>query len=559
MAEVRPRAGKEEIMKHGMQGKVLAFCLAARSEERATMQRLSALAFLAIMVAATLRGASGCVDWANDCRLNNECCPDGTMSCFAGLDGGPDGTGGMGGGTPAGCIPSENVDPVGDACGVFVSSSLGDDGNTGTKEKPLKTLQAALAKGKPVYACGEGFSEAVSIAGSATLYGALDCANGWAYAAGTKTALKADADAIPLTVSKAATSAEVNDFAITAADAANDGGSSIAVLVAQAAVSFTRCDVAAGNGKAGVAGAAFGSTAQAGADGKPGADACAADMSFGGKAVTNTCGGGDSTSGSGGIGDAAQGGDGSDGQPGVTTNGGKGEGAAVCQAGTDGDPGIAGVSGPGAATLGTLSASGYSGDLGGDGKPGAVAQGGGGGGGAKGGAGAGKCASAASAGGASGGSGGSGGCGGLGGKGGAFGGASLALVSIGATLSFANVTLKVGSGGNGGDGGLGQSGGDGGGVGAGGKAKPTYANLNDACSGGHGGKGGAGGKGGGGTGGHAVAIGVSGGTVPMSGWTAAKGTAGAGGKGDSANGNLGDGAPGVGADCWDFAANAACK
>jgi hypothetical protein len=456
-------------------------------------------------------------------------------------------------------VPNENVEPVADICGVFVSSSLGDDGNAGTKEKPLRSIQAALAKGKPVYACGEGFSETVSIAGSATLYGALDCASGWAYDAAKKTGLKAGADAIPLTVSKAATSAEVSDFAITAADAMKDGGSSIGVLVAQAAVSFTRCDVTAGNGKAGVAGAAWMTASEAGSDGKAGADACAADMSFGGKAVTNTCGGGDSVSGSGGIGDAAAGGDGSKGLPVSATNGGAGEGAMRCTAGTDGDPGSAGNPGPGAASLGALSASGYAGDPGGDGKPGAVAQGGGGGGGAKGGAGAGKCAAAASAGGASGGSGGSGGCGGLGGKGGAAGGSSLAIVSIGATLSFANVSVKAGAGGNGGDGGTGQLGGDGGNPGAGGKAKPMYGNLNDACSGGHGGKGGAGGKGGGGTGGHAIAIGVSGGAVPMSGWTATKGTAGAGGKGDNAGGNLGDGAPGVAADCWDFAANAACK
>jgi hypothetical protein len=35
---------------------------------------------------------------------------------------------------------------------VFVSP-VGDDGNPGTKAKPLKTLKAAMAKGSTIYAC----------------------------------------------------------------------------------------------------------------------------------------------------------------------------------------------------------------------------------------------------------------------------------------------------------------------------------------------------------------------------------------------------------------------
>jgi hypothetical protein len=467
------------------------------------------------------------------------------MSCF---DGGAGGHGGDSG-PPPGCVPNESVDPVGDACGVFVSSSLGDDGSPGTKAKPLKTIQAALAKGKPVYACGEGFTEAVSIAESVTLYGALSCAKGWVYDAAKKTQLTAGADAIPLTVSKAATSAEVNDFAITAADAMKDGGSSIAVLAAQAAVSFARCDVAAGNGKAGVAGAAFGSAAQAGVDGNAGKDACTASIVVPGGSVTNTCGGGDSTSGSGGIGDVAQGGAGSPGLPLGSMNFGAGDMGSGCGAGSKGDDGAAGTSGTGATGLGTLSASGFAGVSGGDGGPGAVAQGGGGGGGAKGETTASACPSGMG-GGASGGSGASGGCGGLGGKGGNAGGASMALVSLDATLTFSSVALKVGSGGKGGDGGAPQAGGAGGmNGGAGGKGKNP---LKPGCMGGPGGKGGDGGKGGGGTGGHAIGIAATGTAPPMTGVTFTKGTAGGGGKGDSANGNMGDGASGVVADVQVF-------
>jgi len=465
------------------------------------------------------------------------------------------GTGGDDGGPPPGCIPSENVEAIADSCGVFVSSSLGDDANgKGTKEAPFATITQALAnaKGKRVYACGEVFDkETVSITENAALYGALDCAKGWAYDAAKKTQLAPTVDAIALSISKATTNTEVYDFAITSANATQDGGSSIAVLVAQATASFTRCDVTAGDGAAGAAGTPYQTAAQAGSDGNPGKDACVADQSFGGKAVTNACGNPDSVSGAGGIGDAAGGGNGTDGNPLGTTNFGTGDSGSGCGGGKPGDGGDTfgpATPGVGASGLGSISASGYTGVSGGPGGVGKPGQGGGGG--AKGGTGGGKCADMTSAGGASGGSGGSGGCGGLGGKAGGAGGSSIALVSIDATLSFASVTLKAGSGGKGGDGGAGQTGGNGGNGGPGGKAKPTYAQLNDGCLGGEGGHGG---NGGGGLGGHSIAIAATGKAVPMSGWTPAKGgAAGAGGLGDNANGNMGNGAPGVVADVQVF-------
>src|SRR4051812_16806770 len=49
------------------------------------------------------------------------------------------GTGSTGAVMP-GCVPSDSVGAVADTCGVFVSSSKGDDANEGTQEKPLKTL-----------------------------------------------------------------------------------------------------------------------------------------------------------------------------------------------------------------------------------------------------------------------------------------------------------------------------------------------------------------------------------------------------------------------------------
>ena len=80
------------------------------------------------------------------------------------------------GGPPASCIPSQNSTPVADSCGVFVSSSMGDDTNSGTESAPLKTLAAAVKKAGAgsVYACGEIFTEPLTPASGTTLYGALD-------------------------------------------------------------------------------------------------------------------------------------------------------------------------------------------------------------------------------------------------------------------------------------------------------------------------------------------------------------------------------------------------
>jgi hypothetical protein len=131
-------------------------------------------------------------------------------------------------------------------------------------------------------------------------------------------------------------------------------------------------------------------------------------------------------------------------------------------------------------------------------------------------------------------------------------------VSLGATLTLTNVTLKAGNGGAGGDGGLGQSGGMGGVPGAGGTVPAGSTNLNPGCHGGPGGAGGPGGQGGGGTGGHSLGIAVMGSATATSDWTATTATPGAGGKGDDSMMNMGDGAAGMAKPCWDFSNNAAC-
>src|SRR5262249_56559963 len=136
-----------------------------------------------------------------------------------------------GSGPPRECVPSKNSKPVDGSCGVFVSSSKGNDAlGNGTKTLPYQTLSTAIlrANGRPIYACGESFKEAVTLSAGGALFGALDCTNGWTYYASKKTALTADPDAIPLSVTSATNGAEVHDFAITAVEASEGWGGSVA-------------------------------------------------------------------------------------------------------------------------------------------------------------------------------------------------------------------------------------------------------------------------------------------------------------------------------------------
>jgi hypothetical protein len=479
-----------------------------------------------------------------------------------GSDGGG-GTGGTGGSIPAGCDPSQNKDPVANTCGVFVSTA-GDDGNPGTKDKPLKTLTAAVAKGATIYACAGAtpFKEALVVDKAVTLFGALDCGT-WLYDAATKTQLTAGNDEIPLKLTSSASGSDVYDFAITADDAMADGGSSIAVIADGVTASFTRTDITAGNGKDGLPGTTpadpVGPTDpnDASIKGNDGKVACMDPaQQFGGAAKENMlcpAASGGPIGGKGGAADTLSGSNG-DVNPATaeTALGGQGQPAAdptwSCTVGqgaigAKGGTGDAGI-GAQSTEIGTIDKDGYAGVNGGAGGAGKPGQGGGGGGGAKGKT---MCA------GASGGGGGAGGCGGHGGTGGKAGGASIGIVSLGATLSFEAVTIALGAGGKGGDGGDGQGGGTGGNGGNGGNGSAN--GLSDACNGGKGGQGGQGGKGGGGRGGHAIGIAYTGTTAPATkgGVTfAPAGTPGDGGSGDTTNSNMGNGASGVAEDVQVF-------
>ena len=512
--------------------------------------RILTLAGLSAAALAFAASSTGCYALGGDCKLNYNCESTGG----AGGGGGSGATGG-GGGAPPSCVPANNSTPVGNECGVFVSSTKGEDSNPGTKEKPFATIATALtaANGGPVYLCGEPLLESVELTSKTEIYGGLDCETDWKYDAAAPTTLTASGDMIPLRVSSK-TTAELFDVVIRADDAQVPGGSSVALIAeGDADVRLTRCKVEAGNGKNGEDGDDFLETAAEGNPGIAGGLACSAGTVITPNPVAVQCGELQSIGGIGGIGTESVGGAGNPGSPLGTPNGGKGEelggSGAACTDATPGDPGAIGAPGDGATALGSLQAGqGFVGSIGADGKPGLPGQGGGGGGGAKGGTGASKCTMPGSAGGASGGSGGSGGCGGQGGKGGGAGGASIGIISLGAKLTFSDVTIESKSGGKGGNGGVGQLGGEGGTGGLGG-SKANFNLLKNGCNGGVGGKGGNGGTGGGGRGGHSIGIAHNGTPPDMTGATITTGAAGNGGTGE---GETGAGAPGTAQKAQEF-------
>jgi hypothetical protein len=488
--------------------------------------------------------AAGCYYYEDEC-YNIGTCPPGAGSSSS--------SSGTMTGTGANCDPTKGQ--VANTCGVFVSSSMGDDKNAGSESKPLKTLGAALTKagGSRLYACGENFTETVKVSSGVTLYGALDCSKGWTYDASKRTVLTSSADAIPLTLASTAMGVEMFDFAITAADATAMGGSSIAAVVDHATATFTRCSFVAGTAMNGDVGMSGGAQAMPADGGTVGGNAAPNGMGsiMGGDGGNNmTC---SLLGGSGGGGGPAPGGKGLDGLAGDNGNGGaKGAGdvGSGCTPGGQGSNGIAGPPGLVTPGIGAIDMTGYLGIDGQAGMDGTGGTSGGGGGGSR---------ATTTAHGAGGGGGGAGGCGGKLGTGGKAAGSSIALVSVSATVTLLNCALASGKGGNGGAGGDGQFGQQGGSLALGGN---SGGGAGSACAGGKGGDGGNGGDGGGGLGGHALGVAATG-TAPIldaaTKTAITPGTNGKGGLGGNMDASTNHGADGKSASCWDFSSNVACS
>jgi hypothetical protein len=459
-------------------------------------------------------------------------------------------TGGMtgavdGGDGGDGAVPcDESASPTTEAClvadkyAVFVAA--GAVNGTGSKESPLPTITAGLAKAKAskltrVIVCNATYAEKVEMKagdGAVGIYGGFSCPStgagadagdagsdeGWVYTA-TKRPLIAPATGSALTITGVTSKVVVSDVDMASADATAPGASSIGAIVATSTdVKFVRVKVKAGAGAKG-------------ADQDPakgGDDAAAATAATAGHAPDCSASpppvvGGDwvnaSACGSlGGRGGAArinlQGDDGLKGipvqdvNPPNVANGGAAAGeAGFDKSAEDGKPGSAGVSGANglpAPGSGSFAAAGFTPADGKAGIDGHVGQGGGGGGGSFGAA---KCT------GASGGAGGMGGCGGMHAEGGKGGGASVALLVWDSGMGLDTVELHAAKGGDGGLGGGGGSGGSGARQGAPGGQGDKGSGIGPGGNGGAGGDGGDGGSGSGGTGGPSHAL-VSHGTKP---------------------------------------------
>ncbi|HEY4120699.1 MAG TPA: hypothetical protein VGM56_22695 [Byssovorax sp.] len=463
--------------------------------------------------------------------------------------------GGGGGSGPTNCDPTSGA--VGDSCGIFVSSSSGNDDAPGTMEKPVRSLGHALvlagAQGGAVYACAEEFDEAVALPAGTTLHGALKCADGWAYDVTSPSTLAGPADQVTLTLEPGSASSVVSDFAITSADATADGGSSIAVFASNATASLERCAITAGRGADGSAGHAQGTPVTPDtANGGAGASGCTSNANVqGGPGGQNSCDGMTVFGGDGGTGKASTSGvDGTDGLPpggtfpkdGIGGNAQNLSPTKDCSAGDGGYAGAPGTSGAGATGLGSISATGYQSPAASGGMTkGAFGQGGGGGGGAA------QCMMVFA--GQSGGGGGAGGCGGSPGFPGTSGGASIGVASFNSTLTIQASVIATSTGGAGGLGGDGQVGALGG--------QPGVSGGGPSCGGGKGGSGGRGGSGGGGAGGSSLGIAFVG-TLPVtSSVMITPGTAGAGAVGGDSDATA-KGDDGTSCSSIDISAGGAC-
>jgi hypothetical protein len=444
-----------------------------------------------------------------------------------------------------------------DQCGFFVSSSLGDDSNEGSRARPLKTLREAGVRADPgewrIFACAEVFEEPLILSG-VDLWGGFDCANGWTYRGseartvfatvepsenrvrgdyrrGAMLAnvrivapdeiIRLDTFGVTLTdpvlrVNSRENPVRILGSQIVAGNNLGPGSGSVALDIdgndrPESTVEIVDSEVIAKDAGAGPPWGITETVHGSGEDGKRGGSTCSSDRTPGAPAVTITFVGDASTGGRGGDGLLSHGEPGADGQPIVMPNptgtglGGLGQRDTACTDGHSGARGADGDYGPGGKKPISIHLPFFNGiflpmNWGSPGARGRMGQGGGGGGGSRGGE---RTCAPGPLGGASGGSGGSGGYGGRYGHGGGPGGFSVGIHLRGGKLILRRTSIQTGHGGHGGDGGPGFAGTPGG---LGGDGGSGAKGVLPGCRGGDGGHGGTGGPGGGGMGGSSIRI-----------------------------------------------------
>lgn len=385
---------------------------------------------------------------------------------------------------------------------LYVSPN-GLAGNPGTREAPLASIQDAIdaaasaGDGTDVYVAAGTYAETLTLEPDVGVYGGFD-PDSWAFDPGTSRPVVEGGHTAVLAQSMSGV--RLSWLHIRSANAVTNGGSSIAVALADAVDAVLRGNIIeAGAGMDGTAGTSPADRSGRGGDGDNGGNHGSCGSATGGDG--------------GGIGgqDGWNGGDGGDGGKSSGDGGstGNGSGAGGGGAGHDddtsrgnggtGDAGAIGTSGAGGGAFGSVDATGYNGAGGGSGGAGRVGYGGGGGGGGY------NNVLVPVACGGGGGGGGEGGIGGPAAGGGSGGGASFGVLLTGSTTALVIdneiLTTEGGAGGFGGVGGRGQAGGDGGDGGNG-----DGDDRSAGGSGGTGGRGGQGGPGGGGGGGPSIGV-----------------------------------------------------
>lgn len=413
--------------------------------------------------------------------------PDGSSPDGNTPEGGPDAE------PPPGCTtpnePLKNPEKcLVDAFGVFVSPT-GDDGNPGTKARPLKTIGKALeTTSLRIVVCEGEYAGSLDIGRTAEIYSGVACDFA---KAGAKAKITASKPGYAVKVSKA-NGTILADLELVGINGAAPSESSVGLFVSESTgVKVLRSKVEAGDGAEAAAkkDGAFtypADTLLRGASADDKGTAPFTDDTPGAGGGTGACpGGGASSGGKGGL-PGAQGDDGNPRPPGGAKGGASVDCSAVAGAGTAGNNG---GDRAGAAVRATLTADGLAGAKGQDGEAGTIGGGGGGGFGFSG----------------AGGGGGAGGCGGQGGFGGGAGGSSIAVLSFASEVSVEATELVAKAARAGAQGGAGQVG----------QAPGFRGNgSGGACQGGNGAKGGDGGFGGGGAGGISAGIAWVNGTEP---------------------------------------------
>lgn len=400
---------------------------------------------------------------------------------------------------PPGCDlgkdPKDSSPCVVDGFGAFVDATAGSDANNGTKAHPMKTIQAALAKGLPrVYVCAGTYAEHVKVTNGVGVYGGFSCAD-WSYAVANVVSI-APADAgYAVEIADVADVVVLEDVSILAQAGTAALPNSVAIFAHGSKLTMKRATAIASDGYVGTSSTVGSNYDQATApDGLVGAGAGVVAIAGPAPACDAVCKNGAHSTGGRGFGAGGGFGSGTPAMAGGPAIPGVPGGAAgvpaSCSglgAGQDGASGPNGTDAPAPTSIGVLSAAGWAPASGAAGASfGSPAQGGGGGGGSN-----------AANGAGGGGSGACGGCGGAPASAATGGGASIALLSFESTLTLTESILTSGAGGNGGNGSAGQPGQ------SGGHGGPAFS---IGCQGGNGGTGGAGGASAGGAAGLSVGV-----------------------------------------------------